>query len=117
MLLLRSLPQQVREFVTIHGASDAYADLKQSALRRESSQRLWMEIGGSTSQYLNQGVFERKGKGKGKGKHRSGSSSPNKADDRSEKEKQSTCFRCGRKGHFQTNCRAKTDKEGKALGS
>ena len=120
MLFLRSLPQQVREFVTIHGASDAYIDLKQSALRHESSQRLWMEIGGSTaSQYLNQGVFDKKGEGKGKGKekgkHRSDSTSPNKADDRSEKEKQSTCFRCGRKGHFQSNCRAKTDKEGKAL--
>ena len=72
MLLLRSLPVQVREYVTMHAGSDSYDDLKTAAQKHEAGQRLWAEIGGNThSKYL-QGVFDRHAKGgkqkDGKGK-------------------------------------------------
>ena len=139
MLLLRSLPVQVREYVTMHAGSDSCDDLKIAAQKHEAGQRLWAEIGGNThSKYLH-GVFDRHAKGgkskggKGKeskggkdGKHRSNSDhvpSPFQKDggdsgkEKSDKEKNATCFRCGRKGHFKTNCHAKTDQNGRALAS
>ena len=125
MLFLRSLPSTVREYVTMHGLSDDYKDLKSAALKYETSQRLWAEISGSTASHYMQSMFENKTKkgekGKGKGKEkgkdtRSTSSSPKKkAEEKSEKEKNSICFRCNRKGHFQSNCHAKTDKYGNPL--
>ena len=138
MLLLRSLPVQVREYVTMHASSDSYNDLKIAAQKHEAGQRLWAEIGGNThSKYLHE-VFDRNPKGGkpkgGKGKDVKGgkdgkqrgsdhTSSPFQKDsgdsnkERSDKEKNATCFRCGRKGHFKTDCHAKTDQNGRALTS
>ena len=125
MLFLRSLPMQIREYTTMHSNTDDYKDLKIAALKYETSQRLWTEIGGNTAPQYMQSIFDpnkpkgkgEKGKGKGKEKgKRSNSSSPNKkADDKSDKEKNAICFRCNRKGHFQSNCRARTDKDGNPL--
>lgn len=65
-------------------------------------------------------------KGGKDGKHRSTSDhvpSPFQKDggdsnkDKSDKEKNATCFRCGRKGHFKTNCQAKADQNSRALTS
>ena len=125
MLFLLSLPTQIREYTTMHSNTEDYKDLKSAALKYETSQRLWTEIGGNTASQYMQSMFDPnkppKGKGKGKGKERgkrSMSSSPNKkAEEKSDQEKNAICFRCSRKGHFQSNCRARTDKDGNPLSS
>ena len=60
-----------------------------------------------------------KGKGKEKGKNQRPSSEgpKKKAEEKGEKEKNAMCFRCNRKGHYQSNCHARTDKDGNPLGS
>ena len=125
MLFLRSLPTQIREYTTMHSNTDDYKDIKSAALKYETSQRLWAEIGGNTASQYMQSIFDpnrprdkggKDGKGKGKKGKRSTSSSMNrKADDRSDKEKNAVCFRRNRKGHFQSNCRARTDRDGNPL--
>ena len=59
MLFLRSLPITVCEYVTMHGSSDDYKDLKSAAaLKYETSQRLWTEISGNTASHYMQSMFE-----------------------------------------------------------
>lgn len=128
MLFLRSLPSVVREYCTMHSSSDDYKDLQSAALKYETSQRLWTEISGNTSSHYMQSMFNsgksKKGeKGKGKGKEKGKNQRPSsegpkkKAEEKGEKEKNAICFRCNRKGHYQSNCHARTDKDGNPLGS
>lgn len=128
MVLLRSLPQDVRNFVTMHCSTDSYQDIKKAALKFEANQRLWSELVGNTNPtYLNAATAEdgKGGKGK-KGKKGKGGKNPGKGQneekkegkgqgEKTEKEKNSTCFRCQRVGHYASNCHAKKDKDGKPI--
>ena len=64
------------------------------------------------------GMFDTNDKPKGKGKSKDGKKGKGKAKDsnkgaakgngeKSEKERNATCFRCGRTGHFSSNCHAR----------
>ena len=58
---------------------------------------------------------ERKTKRQEQGKDNSSGSSGSAGKDENEREKNATCFRCGRKRHCKTNFRAKKDSNGKPL--
>ena len=44
IMLLRSLPHDVRSYTTLHAAGDAYTDLRTAALRFETQQRMFAEF-------------------------------------------------------------------------
>ena len=68
MILLRSLPAEVRSYILMHSASESFSDLRQAALKFESTQRMWSELSGNTNS-LNAVVPPKGGKDtKGKGK-------------------------------------------------
>ena len=45
-MLLRSLPHDVRSYSTLHATGDAYTDFRTAALRFETQQRMFGELGG-----------------------------------------------------------------------
>ena len=49
MILLRSLPTEVRSYILMHSASESFSDLRQAALKFESTQRMWSELSGNTN--------------------------------------------------------------------
>ena len=49
IMLLRSLPHEVRSYATLHAAGDAYVDFRSAALRFEQQQRMFVELSGSSS--------------------------------------------------------------------
>ena len=49
MMLLRSLPHEVRSYATLHAAGDAYVDFCAPALRFEQQQRMFVEFSGTSS--------------------------------------------------------------------
>ena len=49
IMLLRSLPHDVRSYTTLHAAGDAYTDLRTAALRFETQQRMFAELSGPSS--------------------------------------------------------------------
>ena len=49
LMLLRSLPQEARSYVTLHAAGDSFQQYRAAALRYESQQRIFMELGKVTS--------------------------------------------------------------------
>ena len=49
IMLLRSLPHDVRSYTTLHVAGDPYTDLRTAALRFETQQRMFAELSGPSS--------------------------------------------------------------------
>jgi len=49
IMLLRSLPHDVRSYSTLHAAGDAYTDFRTAALRFETQQRMFAELSGPSS--------------------------------------------------------------------
>ena len=49
IMLLRSLPHDVRSYATLHAAGDAYVDFRAAALRFEQQQRMFVELSGTSS--------------------------------------------------------------------
>jgi hypothetical protein len=49
IMLLRSLPHDVRSYATLHAVGDAYADFRTAALRFETQQRMFAELSGPSS--------------------------------------------------------------------
>ena len=133
MILVRSLPNWVREYIVMHSPSDDFDQMRRAALLYETNQRTWSELAGSSQATYMHGMFEKEkgkskgkgkeGKGKGKGKSKSKdkgkseSEKSAKSSETSEKEKNAVCFRCNRTGRFAANCHAKKDKDGKPIES
>ena len=126
MILLRSLKTQVRQYVVMHSRTEDYADIRQAALRYESSQRLWQEVSSdpkNDNYYANaalkgKGKGDKKGDDKGKGKgDKKGDGKGDKKGDKGGKGKSTgdgkaiakptdVCWNCGKTGHFGRDCRA-----------
>ena len=47
LILLRSLPSECRAYVMLHAKDETFQELRAAALKFESQQRLFMELGGS----------------------------------------------------------------------
>lgn len=140
MILLRSLPAEVRSYILMHSASESFSDLRQAALKFESTQRMWSELSGNTNS-LNAVVPPKGGKDqKGKGKDKDGKSkgkgkdSKGKSKDKSGNKtgkgkghgdgpktdgdsKSIICFKCNGTGHYARDCPTKGAKDSGDSGS
>ena len=101
MVLIKSLPVGVREYVVMHSPSHDYVQMKNAALLYEANQRTWTEIAGSSSATYMHGMFDTNDKPKGKGKSKDGKKGKRKDSnkgaakgngEKSEKEQNATCF-------------------------
>ena len=122
MILLRSLKPNIRQYVVMHSQSEDYNDLRQAALRFESSQRLWQEVSTDpkNDNYYAQAAIKGKGKGKkgdekgkGAGKDK-GPKDEGKAKGKGGKsvaKPTDVCWNCGKTGHFGRDCKAPKPKE------
>ena len=140
MILLRSLPAEVRSYILMHSASESFSDLRQAALKFESTQRMWSELSGNTNS-LNAVVPPKGGKDtKGKGKDKDGKSkgkgkdfkgkSKDKSGNKAGKgkghgdgpkadgdSKSIICFKCNGTGHYARDCPTKGAKDSGDSGS
>ena len=115
LLLLRSLPESCRQFLTLHVPIQTFKNLCDAALKYEAQQRAWTELnskpiapfkGEKGDKGKGKDGKGKKGKGKqndqkGKGKsaNQSAESSPNASSPETR-----TCFTCGERGHLANKC-------------
>ena len=98
LILLRSLPSECRAYVMLHAKDETFQELRAAALKFESQQRLFVELGGSMP-----------GRGRGHGVFQV------QEEDGAEEEYQedqwidavgkgTKCNKCGKAGHFAREC-------------
>ena len=112
-VLLRSLPNAYRQFLTLHVADQSFKGLCEADLRYESQQRTWAEVNAKPITPF--GAKGKDGKGKdgkgekGKGKGKKGSENKDKAkskfsgkDSPTGSRETRTCFQRNKRGRQQT---------------
>ena len=129
LLLLRSLPNQCRQWIVLHSKDERFETYLEAALRYESQQRIWSELNGQPIAALGdaKGFPNPKGK-KGKGKDKKGTKE-GKGNVSQEKGKgiggggeTRTCFNCNQRGHLASECpnkspfKSKSDSSPKGFG-
>ena len=112
LVLLRSLPNGCRQFLTLHVVDQSFKGLCEGALRYESQQRTWAELNSKPIVPFSGKGKDKDGKGKdGKGKNKGknkGNEQKGKGKSKSSGKDGSTetrtCFQCGQRGHLSADC-------------
>ena len=52
LMLLRSLPSDVKNYVVLHASGEGYTDYRSAALKFEQQQRLFQELGGGSGRNM-----------------------------------------------------------------
>ena len=133
LILLRSLPSECRAYVMLHAKDETFQVLRAAALKFESQQRLFMELGGSMSgggrghgvfqvqeedgaeeEYQEDQWIEAVG-GKGSQKCNKCVKAGHFARECPTDMTKVKCFKCGHEGHIGANCKSAAKAKAKPL--
>ena len=128
LILLRSLPNDCRAYVMLHAKDESFVELRAAALKFESRQRLFMELGASVAGTgRGHGVFQVQEEdgaeeecqedqwieavgGKGSQKCNKCGKAGHFAREYPTDMTKVKCFKCGHEGHIGANCKSASGK-------